>query len=47
MLQQVTFSPELVKALAISASPLKVSEKWGLQNQRVVAQAVTNLQFRD
>jgi hypothetical protein len=44
MLQQVTFSPELVKALAISASPLKVSEKWGFrENQRVVAQAVAKL----
>ena len=44
MSQQVTFSPELVKALAISAGPLKVSEKWGFrENQRVVAQAVSTL----
>lgn len=44
MLQQVTFSPELVKALAISASPLKVSEKWGFrEHQRVVAQAIAKL----
>ncbi|HEX7934168.1 MAG TPA: hypothetical protein VF573_13995 [Paraburkholderia sp.] len=44
MSQQVIFSPELVKALAISAGPLKVSEKWGFrENQRVVAQAVATL----
>jgi hypothetical protein len=44
MLQQITFSPDLVKALAISANPLKVSEKWGFrEKQRVVAQAVATL----
>ncbi|MGF6768568.1 hypothetical protein P3T18_001038 [Paraburkholderia sp. GAS199] len=44
MLQPITRSPELVKAQAIPASPLKVSEKWGFQaKQRVVAQAVATL----
>ncbi|WP_350357323.1 hypothetical protein [Paraburkholderia fungorum] len=44
MSQQVAFSPELAKALAISAGPLKVLEKWGFrENQRVVAQAVATL----
>jgi hypothetical protein len=44
MSQQVAFSLELAKVLAISAGPLKVLEKWGFrENQRVVVQAVAAL----
>jgi hypothetical protein len=47
MPQQIVASEELVKALALSADPVRVLEKWGFrENQRVVAQAVATLPIR-
>lgn len=44
MLQQITWSEDLVKVLAIASDPDKVSEMWGFRaNQRVSAQAVATL----
>ncbi|EIN00048.1 hypothetical protein WQE_16029 [Paraburkholderia hospita] len=47
MPQQIIASEELVKALALSADPVRISEKWCFrENQRVVAQAVATLPIR-
>ncbi|MGF6637155.1 hypothetical protein [Paraburkholderia tuberum] len=47
MTQQVIISEALARVLAVSAGPVRVSEKWGFrENQRVLAQAVATLPIR-